>query len=159
MNTEVVSNPESIKIYARMTKNEYAMWIDKLMAVKHIDTARTTSLPIMEAAEAIEAWGNELGVRNDGALDRWDAKAPLDAGPPVVRNGDRISVYWTDLRAWFDGTCTSTRVADADGGGTQREYRIVYEPIGSWKHCTPKQLTYYHCLDDEQWAWKEPNRP
>ena len=46
-------NPESIKIYARMSKDEYATWVDKLMAVKRIDTARTTSLPVMDFADAI----------------------------------------------------------------------------------------------------------
>ena len=41
-------NPDSIKIYARMTKQEYAGWVDKLMRVKRIDTASKTSLPVMD---------------------------------------------------------------------------------------------------------------
>ena len=53
-------NPESIKIYARMTEQEYASWVDKLMKVKRIDTARTTSLPVMDMADAIAMWGDQL---------------------------------------------------------------------------------------------------
>ena len=29
------------------------------MAIKRIDTARTTSLPVMDAADAIAMWGNQ----------------------------------------------------------------------------------------------------
>ena len=53
-------NPESIKIYARMTKEEYAEWVDKILTVRRIDTARTTNLPIMDAAEAFAQWGVNL---------------------------------------------------------------------------------------------------
>ena len=42
--------------YARMTKQEYATWVDRLVAVKRIDTARTTSLPVMDAADALAAY-------------------------------------------------------------------------------------------------------
>ena len=68
-------NPDSIKIYARMTKQEYATWVDKLMSVRHIDTARTTNLPIMDAAAAIAAWGSELDMQAEiskAHVDEWD---------------------------------------------------------------------------------------
>ena len=37
-----------------------ALWVDKLIQVRRIDTARTTNLPVMDAVAAFEAWGNEL---------------------------------------------------------------------------------------------------
>ena len=49
-------SPDSVKIYSRMTTQEYATWVDRLMQVQRIDTARTTNLPIMDAASAFERW-------------------------------------------------------------------------------------------------------
>ena len=148
-------NPESIKIYARISKREYALWVDKLMSVQRIDTARTTSLPVMDAADAIAMWGDQLNVRDVDKLERWDDAQPQSsAAPPtpsVLQPGDRIEVYWTDLKEWFCGTFTSSRIEDADGGGKQRSSRIVYDATGHWAQCTPKDLTYWHCLDDELW--------
>ena len=148
-------NPESIKIYARISKREYALWVDKLMSVQRIDTARTTSLPVMDAADAIAMWGDQLNVRDVDKLERWDDAQPQSsAAPPapsVLQPGDRIEVYWTDLKEWFCGTFTSSRIEDADGGGKQRSSRIVYDATGPWAQCTPKDLTYWHCLDDELW--------
>ena len=145
-------NPDSIKIYARISKQEYALWIDKLMAVKRIDTARTTSLPVMDAADAIAAWGDQLKIGGTDLLEKWDDQGPKTTpGPSLLKPGDRISVYWTDLRQWFDGTYTSSRVESADDGGTQRASRVVYDAVGLWANCNSKELAYYHCLDDEQW--------
>lgn len=39
--------PESIRIYARMGVVEYTQWVDKIMSVRHVDAARTVSLPVM----------------------------------------------------------------------------------------------------------------
>ena len=78
-------NPDSVKIYARMTKQEYATWVDKLMAVKRIDTARTTSLPVMDLADAISAWGKQLHVDGDDTLERWNAEQPASAAPTRAR--------------------------------------------------------------------------
>ena len=63
-------NPNSINIYAQMLKQEILRVMDrlKLMAVKHIDTARTTNIPIMDAANAIVAWGDQLKVQGSGTL-------------------------------------------------------------------------------------------
>ena len=36
----------------------------------------------------------------------------------------------------------------------QRASRIIYDAVGAWAGCTPKQLTYYHCLDDERWRYQ-----
>jgi hypothetical protein len=145
-------NPESIKIYARMSKDEYASWVDKLMAVKRIDTARTTSLPIMDAADAIAAWGAELHVEKGEARKEWNNEpAPGEVGPAPLARNDRISVYWTEMAEWFTGTYTTNRVEDADDGGKQRSCCIVYDATGPWAKCSKSQLTYWHCLDDEQW--------
>jgi hypothetical protein len=146
-------NPDSLKIYARISKQEYAEWVDKLMSVRRIDTARTTSLPVMDAAEAIAAWGDQLKFGKNDMLEPWNDKdtTPLVAAPAPLKPGARVSVYWTELQEWYTGTFTSSRVEAADGGGTQRASRIVYDAVGCWSACTAKQLTYYHCLDDEQW--------
>ena len=148
-------NPESIKIYARMTKGEYSEWVDKLMAVKRIDTARTTNMPIMDAADAIAAWGSQLHEPVTGRLELWNddpvaARAGGQVGPALKRHA-RISVYWTEMDQWFNGTCKCSRIEDADGGGKQRASCVVYDASGPWAGCKASQLTYWHCLDDEQW--------
>ena len=152
-------NPDSIKIYARMTTQEYALWVDKLMAVKRIDTARTTSLPVMDAAAAIAQWHDQLHVNGMAHVTEWVAPAPVEVAPPALtKRGDRVSVYWTDMpgapNEWFTGTCKATRVESADGGGQQRATCVAYDPVGVWKNCTPAQLTYWHCLDDEHWQFE-----
>ena len=43
----------------------------------------------------------------------------------------------------------------ADGGGQQRACCIVYDATGPWAACNKAQLTYWHCLDDEQWQHAE----
>ena len=153
-------NPESIKIYARISKPEYAQWIDKLMAVRRIDTARTTSLPVMDAADAIAMWGKQLSVHDVDKIERWHEdegrQAVEHATPPapsVLKPGDRLEIYWTELQQWYSCTFTSSRVEDADGGGKQRSSRVVYDAVGLWANCPPKALTYWHCLDDEQWRF------
>ena len=149
-------NPDSLKIYARITKQEYAAWIDKLMSVRRIDTARTTSLPVMDAADAIALWGEQLNVKTNH-LEKWGDDAPDTAAPPPppLKPGARVSVYWTELRQWYTGTYTSSRVEKGDDGAPQRASRIVYDAVGTWSQCTAAQLTYYHLLDDE--AWHECN--
>ena len=135
-----------------MTKQEYASWVDKLMSVRRIDTARTTSLPVMDLADALEMWKDEL-VDEPGAAPRnWPdtPQAPTPAPAPLKR-GERLSVYWTDHNEWYTATCKTTRVEDADGGGTQRATCVTYDATGPWTSCTARQLTYWHCLDDEQW--------
>ena len=148
-------NPESIKIYSRMSKQEYALWVDKLMAVRRIDTARTTSLPTMDAADAILLWGEELRVgtgREDG-LRGWGSDQPDEqpVGPPPLKKGERLEVYWTEDREWFPATFISSAIEEADGGGRQRTSRILYDAVGLWGACHKKDLIYAHCLDDEIW--------
>lgn len=145
-------NPESIKLYARMTKQEYAGWVDKLMSVKRIDTARTTSLPIMDAADAIAAWGDQLHVEKTNELEKWQPGPVNEPVPPSqLKNGDRVSVFWTDMQEWYEGTFKTSRIEAADGGGKQRTSCVVYDATGLWATCSLKDLTYWHCLDDEQW--------
>ena len=149
-------NPDSVKIYARMTKDEYSKWVDKLMAVRRIDTARTTNMPVMDAADALAMWGDELRPDKTGTLDTWTDHATgptttTPVAPSPLKRGDRVSVYWTDLEAWYTGTFTSSHVEQADGGGSQRASRIVYDAVDAWANCTTSQLTYWHCLDDELW--------
>ena len=143
-------NPDSIKIYARMTKQEYAMWIDKIMTVRRIDTARTTNLPVMDMADAVAAWnGKFVDVSGDPA--EWAAETPAKPAPAPLRTNDRLSVYWSDMDRWFDGTYKASRMEDADGGGKQRASCVVYDPVDAWASCTASQLTCWHCLDDEEW--------
>ena len=153
-------NPDSIKIYARMTEQEYASWVDKLMKVKRIDTARTTNLPVMDMADAIAMWGDQLKVDHTANLAGWEQHEPADRTPPPppLVSGDKVSVYWTELKQWYTGTFTSSRVEASDDGGKQRASRIMYDATGPWAQCTAAALTYWHCLDDEQWhrAGEEP---
>ena len=152
-------NPESIKIYARMTTKEYALWVDKLMGVRRIDTARTTNLPCMDAADSIAQWGVDLRAMEpqavvDDAAWAEKPKAEADLDPCPLSAGDRVEVYWTELETWYAGTFTSSAVRDSDDGGKQREYRVVYDAVGAWARCSARELTYWHCLDDELWRMK-----
>ena len=52
---------------------------------------------------------------------------------------------------WFKGTYKTSRIEPADGGGKQRSSCVVYDAQGLWAQCNQSQLTYWHCLDDEQW--------
>ena len=56
-----------------------------------------------------------------------------------------------DMNQWFAGTFKTSRIEPADGGGTQRASCVVYDAAGAWALLSAKQLTYWHCLDDEQW--------
>ena len=123
------------------------------MGVKHIDTARTTNLPVMDMADAIAAWGDALDVEK--GMPEWDALTPTTEPGAAVAKGARIAVYWTEMNEWFNGTCTSNRLEAADGGGTQRATYIVYDAVGPWPACTKEQLRYCHCLDDEQWHFAD----
>ena len=132
-------NPESVKVYARLGVDEYCTWMDKIMTVRHIDATRTTNLPVMEAADALEGWHEQL----DGPMER---NEPAEPSPPV-QNGTRISVYWTEMEEWYHGAVTSSRIETGDDGQPQRATRIVYDATGPWK----RQRAYWHCLDDETW--------
>ena len=135
-------NPDSIKIYSRMSKEEYGSWVDKLMAVRRIDTARTTSLPVMDMAGAIAAWGEQLHVDTPSVVAPWHEPPQSEAvGPAPLKRGARVSVYWTEMAEWFTGTFTTSRVENADGGGKQRACCVVYDAIGPWASCTKAQLT------------------
>ena len=75
----------------------------------------------------------------------------------MLKNGDRVSIYWTETQQWFEGTFKTSRIEAADGGGKQRTSCVLYDATGLWARCTQKQLTYWHCLDDEQWTQAETN--
>ena len=124
------------------------------MAVTRIDTARTTSLPIMDAADAIAAWGNELHVNGSARLEVWDDKAATRAEPvgkPPLRSGERVSIYWTEMREWYSGTFKTSKIEPADGGGKQRACCIVYDAVGAEASLSEAERTFWHCLDDELW--------
>ena len=145
-------NPESVKLYARTTKLEYATWVDRILSVRRIDTARTTSLPIMDAADAFAQWGDQLKIVGADTLERWDTpRTDSTVLPSPLKRGERLYVYWTDDNEWYPGTFVTSRVEDADGGGRQRSSCILYDAVGAWASCTKAQLTYWHCLDDELW--------
>ena len=154
-------NPDSIKIYARMSKREYAQWVDKMMNVRRIDTARTTNLPIMEAADAIAVWGDQLRTEGTAMQDTWRAPStPMTEKPPPppIKPQQRISVYWTDQREWFTGTFLRSRIEPSDDGGYQRASCVVYDATGIWSQCKEKDLTYWHCLDDELWRHEDDSQ-
>ena len=121
------------------------------MRVQRIDTARTTNLPIMDAADAFGHYGDQL--TDEGTKpERWRAAdVTPTVGPAPLKRGERLSVYWTEMNEWYEGTYVTSRVEDADGGGKQRSSCILYDAVGAWAQCTKSQLTYWHCLDDEQW--------
>ena len=126
------------------------------MGVTRIDTARTTSLPVMDRADAFARWGKQLGVDGGDVMpvdtvDRDTNAPPAPQGKPTLKVGTRVSVYWTDMDEWFEGTYQCCRMEAADGGGTQRASCIVYDATGPWASCSKKQSTFWHCLDDEQW--------
>ena len=75
--------------------------------------------------------------------------------PPPIKPQQRISVYWTDLREWFTGTYRRSRVEPSDDGGYQRASCVVYDAAGIWSQCKEKDLTYWHCLDDELWRHED----
>ena len=147
-------NPDSIKIYARMTKEEYALWVDKLMAVRRIDTARTTSLPVMDLADAIAAFGSQLHVTGSKNLEQWgDAQPTATSKVPKapLRSGERVSIYWTEMKEWYSGTFKCSRIEDSDDGGKQRACCIVYDAVGKEASLSDADRTFWHCLDDELW--------
>ena len=81
-----------------------------------------------------------------------DRSEPPVAPPPLtLKRGERVEVFWTDMNQWFAGTFRTSRIEPADGGGTQRASCVVYDATGVWAQSSVKQLTYWHCLDDEQW--------
>jgi hypothetical protein len=152
-------NPDSVKIYARLTTEEYGRWMNKIMTIKHIDAARTTSLPPMELAEMMGAWQEFLGDKEphrerEGA-DTFDAEAARQAQhvAPALTRGTRVSVYWTEMEEWYAATVTSTRKVTGDDGRAQRDTHVMYDAVGPWR--TKQQLAYWHCLDDEQWRLEE----
>ena len=151
-------NAESIKIYARLGVQEYGYWVDKLMTVRHIDATRTTNLPAMEQADVLRPWWEHLGGAEEQrggrypASDAFDAAAANAAASPSPRSAKdsaSASSAWTEMDAWYDGTVASSRLERADDGSSQRATHINYDPVGAWR--TAKQLSYWHCLDDESW--------
>ena len=149
-------NPESIKIYARASVNEKVHWVDEIFKVRSVDAARTTTVNAVAGTDIMYAWEKELGATNDSATQRatdsFDERAQATqqaAQRPQLAKGERISVYWTEMDAWFSATHMSTRKAYDNDGNAIYESHLIYDATGAW---TRKQdLTYWHCLDDEQW--------
>lgn len=72
-------NPESLKIYSRMTMGEYIKWMDKVMEVTAIDTARTTNLPVMDTEDLLWGW-------TSGSVDKiFDASMAKEASQASKR--------------------------------------------------------------------------
>lgn len=69
-------NPESLKIYSRMTSTEYTTWMDKVMSVKSLDATRVTNLPIMDTIDMVREW------QQHHAMALFDADASTKARPP-----------------------------------------------------------------------------
>ena len=62
-----------------------------------------------------------------------------------------MKVYWTEHRQWYDATFVRSQVEKGDDGGVQRASCVRYDAAGDWRDCDQRELTYWHCLDDEWW--------
>lgn len=147
-------NPESVKLYARLTAGEYAKWVDKIMSYDHVDATRTTNLPVMDAADVMQAWPALLkepatqGKRKRTERDAFDedvAERHDDVLPPLDK-GTRVDIFWTEERQWYTATVTSWCWEDGDDGHKQRATRMVYDAVAGY-HAEP----HWHCLDDVTW--------
>ena len=141
-----------------MGVEEYGGWVDKLMTVRHIDAARTTNLPALDVADVLGPWYRSMNMDVEPGLeparDPFDEEQPVREEPsPPIPSGTRISVYWTEMEQWFDGTVTSSRLETGDDGQRQRATHVQYDPFGTWR--STRQLSYWHCLDDEHWQFAD----
>ena len=150
-------NPESLRIYARMSVVEYTHWIDKMMGFTTVDATRTTNLPMCDEGPALGAMQDLLErrrprqtqTRGRDAFDDEIENENVDPQHAVLRAGTRIRVYWTGLRKWYNATVTQCkRVRDVDGG--YMTTGVTYDAADGW--ATAAELKYVHCLDDETWA-------
>ena len=106
----------------------------------------------MDFADALRPHAKDVEVDSPEWLATWDrTPATRAVAPSPLRQGDRVSIFWTEMNEWYDGTFRTSRVEPADGGGNQRSSCILYDAVGEWAQCNRSQLTYWHCLDDEQW--------
>ena len=146
-------NPDSVKLYARLTAGEYAMWIDKIMSVDHVDATRTTNFPVMDVEDILRPWEEALrepttGKRKRSGEDAFDAAAATVAGAvaPALSRGTRIQVYWTEEQQWYTATATRWQWEEGDDGQRQRATHLVYDAVGAWP-----ETKLWHCLDDVTW--------
>lgn len=139
-------NPESVKIYARLGVAEYAEWMNKIMTITSVDSTRTTNL--LDEHDTIFEWDDVLPEKETHAVrDDFDtAAAAATTIATKLDKGTRVSIYWTEMNAWYHGTVTSTRTEHGDDGKPQLATRILYDAVDSWR-----VLPYWHCLDDECW--------
>ena len=79
------------------------------------------------------------------------AATTVDEASAQPAKGDRISIYWTEMDTWYNGTYKCCRNEQGDDGRPQRSSCILYDAVDEWSGCTARQLTYWHCLDDENW--------
>eukprot|EP00966_Prymnesium_polylepis_P196764 4559343-Prymnesium_polylepis.1 len=88
------------------------------MTVRHIDATRTTNLPAMDQADVLRPWWEHLGGAEEQRGGRYPSTDAFDAAAarstpapprPPLRSGQRVSVYWTEMDAWYDGTVASSR--------------------------------------------------
>ena len=147
-------NPDSVKIYARLGVAEYSEWMNKLMKVSNVDSTRTSNL--LDEDDLLAGWAAALPEREAADTDEVMAAAAAAEEPAHVhlRKGTLISVYWTEMSAWYDGTVTSSRVETGDDGQQQRATRVAYDAVGSWR-----AHACWHCLDDERWRPRTAGAP
>ena len=147
-------NPDSVKIYARLGVAEYSEWMNKLMKVNNVDSTRTSNL--LDEDDLLAGWAAALPEREAANTDEMMAAAAAAEDPAHVhlRKGTLISVYWTEMSAWYDGTVTSSRVETGDDGQQQRATRVAYDAVGSWR-----AHACWHCLDDERWRPRTAGAP
>ena len=124
------------------------------MSYDHVDATRTTNLPVMDAADVMQAWpallkepaaqGKRKRTERDAFVD--DVAERHDDILPPLDKGTRVDVFWTEERQWYTATVTSWCWEDGDDGHRQRATRMVYDAVEGW-HAEP----HWHCLDDVTW--------
>ncbi|KAL1527879.1 hypothetical protein AB1Y20_009255 [Prymnesium parvum] len=86
-------NPDSLKIYSRMTAAEYTMWMDKVMAIRSLDATRVTNIPVMDTIDILQEW------RGHHALALFDTDSLTDACGSRAHKTSAASTRQTPLDA------------------------------------------------------------
>lgn len=152
-------NPESLRIYTRMTNETYGNFIQRAMAIEDFDAKRTTNLPVHDVVDLVPEWEQHLreprkrGRKPKAAQsddDEFDCAAEeaerREPAERALEKGTRIAVYWTDLDDWFTATVLSSRL-DRSEEDDRRLTHVLYDAAGGWSKRS--ELSYWHCLAHE----------
>ena len=154
-------NPASIRIYKRMSVQEYSMWVDRMMRFETVKATRTNNV-IIDADQMAREWQHCLNDEptpkrprhnTEDAFDRRAADAQDDTQPYDLRPGQKIEVYWTAEATWYTAEYRSSTIERGENG-KRRLAHLIYDPVGEWT--TRKDNDFWHCLHDETWRVKNP---